>query len=174
MTTLRSVLIGIGLIVGFLCPIVVGACTIPPAYAGIVIAGMSSFSALSTAFGFQILSLRRELRRGAGLDDERRELLRRRLDRSIQAFFFRWSGSFFCGISGAGLGLIIRENPQVDFLWLLITAGFALCLSSIFFLCLMIFEYRSLLQFATELEDHSESVKRNRDWNEKLGKIRKK
>jgi len=146
---------------------------ITPSTAGVVIAAMSGFSALSTAFGFQILSLRREVRRTEGLDEERRTLLRRRLDRSLRTLFLRWSLSFACGIFGAAFGLVVRETKAVDVAWSLIAAGLSLCIGSVFFLVLMILEYRSLLQFATELEDRAEEVKARRQWAERMGKIAK-
>ena|SRR5437899_6467269 len=144
-----------------------------PRTAGVMIAAMSGFSALSTAFGFQILSLRREVRRTEGLDEERRTLLRRRLDRSLRTLFLRWSFSFSCGIFGAAFGLVVRETKPADGAWLLIATGLALCVGSIFFLLLMIVEYRSLMHFATELEDRAEQVQERRQWAERMGKIAK-
>src|ERR1700719_4456338 len=79
---------------------------VAPRTAGVMIAAMSGFSALSTAFGFQILSLRREVRQTEGLDEERRTLLRRRLDRSVKTLFLRWFLSFVCGILGTAFGLL--------------------------------------------------------------------
>jgi hypothetical protein len=146
---------------------------IPPGTAGVMIAAMSGFSALSTAFGFQILSLRREVRRTEGLDEERRVLLRRRLDRSLRTLFLRWSLSFACGIFGAAFGLVVREAKQASGAWVSVAAALLLCVGSIFFLLLMIVEYRSLLHFATELEDRAEQVQERRRWAERMGKIAK-
>lgn len=146
---------------------------IAPRTAGVIIAAMSGFSALSSAFGFQILSLRREVRRTEGLDEERRTLLRRRLDRSVRTLFIRWSLSFACGILGAAFGLVVREAQPTDRPWLLIAAGLSLCIGSISFLLLMVMEYRSLLHFATELEDRAEEVQQRREWAERAGKIAK-
>jgi hypothetical protein len=144
---------------------------ITPSIGGVWIVAVSGFSALSTAFGFQILSLRREVLRTEGLDEERRVLLRRRLDRSLKTLFFRWSLSFTCGIFGTAFGLIIREAKPVDETWLLIVAGLSSCAGSVFFLFLMILEYRSLLQFSTELEDRAEQLEQRRQWAERMEKI---
>jgi hypothetical protein len=158
----------------FLGPIFLASNVIPPDKGGIIIAAMSSFSALSTAFGFQILSLRREVRRTDGVDEERRTILRRRLDRTSPIFFRRWGLSFSCGITGAAIGLVVRESYSGIEECFLMSAGFSACLLSVFFLYLLIEEYRSLLQFATDLEDRSSEIKKNRQWAEKTGKVEKK
>ncbi len=170
---LKQIIFATGTILLCIALLVLLARFIPPNTAGIIIAAMSGFSALSTAFGFQILSLRREVRRTEGLDEERRMLLRRRLDRSLRTLFLRWSLSFACGIFGAACGLVIREAKQAEGIWTLITAGLLLCVGSIFFLFLMVLEYRSLLHFATELEDRADQVKERRRWAERMGKIAK-
>jgi hypothetical protein len=149
------------------------ACFMAPRIAGVVIAAMSGFSALSSAFGFQILSLRREVRRTGGLDDERRTLLRRRLDRSIKTLFLRWFLSFVCGVAGTAFGLLVREASPSAGLWLMTGAGLSLCIGSMVFLFLMVMEYRSLLHFATELEDRAEEIAQKREWAERAGKIAK-
>jgi hypothetical protein len=146
---------------------------IAPRMAGVIIAAMSGFATLSSAFGFQILSLRREVRRTEGLDEERRTLLRRRLDRSVRTLFLRWSLSFSCGILGTAFGLVVREAQPADKPWFLIGAGLSLCSGSIFFLVLMVIEYRSLLHFATELEDRAEEIAKKREWAERMGKVAK-
>ena len=167
---LKSAILGFFAIGLFICPIALFARTLPPGLAGIIIAGMSSFSALSSAFGFQILSLRREVRRGASLDNHRREILRRRLERSVRSFFKRWALSFTFGLGGAAFGLAIREMKEPN--WSATTGGLALCFASIFFLFLMVLEYRALLQLATDLEDRAEEIKRARERAEKLKKIK--
>lgn len=171
--TRTRVLMAIGLpILALVAAIFVGR-HISPRTAGVLIAAISGFSTLSTAFGFQILSLRREVRRTEGLDDERRTLLRRRLDRSIKTLFLRWFLSFVCGVAGTAFGLLVREASASGGLWLMTGAGFSLCIGSMVFLFLMVMEYRSLLHFATELEDRAEEIAKKREWAERAGKIAK-
>ena len=170
---LKRVIFATGLPILSIGLIILLAMFITPSTAGVLIAAMSGFSALSSAFGFQILTLRREVRRTEGLDEERRTLLRRRLHHSLKTLFLRWSLSFACGIFGAALGLVIREIKPVVEARFLIAVGLSLCLGSIFFLFLMILEYRSLLHFATELEDRAEQVQERRRWAERMGKIAK-
>jgi hypothetical protein len=78
-----------------------------------------------------------------------------------------------CGLLGAGSGLVIRELKGGDGDWLVVAAGLALCVGSVAFLLLMILEYRSLLHFAIELEDHAEEREKRRAWAERMGKIAK-
>lgn len=140
---------------------------------GIFIAAMSSFAALSTAFGFQILSTRREIKRTAALDEERQELLKTRLEKSMRTLTIRWVLSFLCGVVGTAMGSFVRENKAEEGIWLWMGAGLSVGFLSIFFLSLMIVEYRHLLQFASELEERAREVKRNREWAERSGKIQK-
>ena len=171
MTPAKAIIASAFAVFLFLLLVILVARTVTPKTAGLAITAMSSFSALSTAFGFQILSLRREVRRTTGLDEDRRVLLKRRLDRSIKTLFARWSLSFGCGLIGAALGLVVRELPATKDAWQTIAVGFTLCGGSVLFLFLMILEYRSLFRFASELEEHAEDVQRKREWAERMKKI---
>ncbi len=140
--------------------------------AGLLITGMSAFSTLSTAFGFQILSLRREIMQTKGLDIDRRTLARRRLENSLRTLALRWILSFFFGVGGTIVGLILREMSRTQSATLIVLLGLALCSASIFFLGLMVLQYFALSRLATDLADRAEEFKTRREWRDKFRNAR--
>lgn len=138
---------------------------IPLKITGILVTAISSFSALSAAFGFQILSLRREIKKSSAFDPDRSKIVKHRLDKSLRSLNRRWFSSFACGISGTSTGLAIRSDafPSIDPAFIALF-GYAFALLSVFFLYLMVHEYKVLSAFVEEMEEKHRKEEENKEW----------
>lgn len=135
----------------------------------IVLVVLGGFLATGTAFAWQVLRRLDELKNVAGLDQERRELLSRRVESRRGPMIRRWIASILTGIASVGEGQLLKTSLGVQHQWGLILLGYGALAVGVVTVVLLVMEYQKLSQLGPAL---NRELKRIHDEQSFLRKVR--
>ena len=117
----------------------------------IVLQVVGAFLAIGGAFAWQILRKLDELKNVSGLDQERRELLHRRVEARRRPMIRRWIGSIVTGILAVGSGQILKTPFGQLHQWTLLVTGYAALAVGLVTVVLLVIEYQTLSKLGPAL-----------------------
>ena len=148
--------------------IALGANRLPAELNAIIIPAIAGASGIVSGFAWGVLRRIDELKATQGLDKDRREILRSKVEARRRPLWIRWGGAVVSASLAVAVGLSLKAEVFHGRGTLLVFAGYVLIAIAVALTVLLILEYQALSKLGPALADEMRNLQERSEFLRKV------